>query len=158
MPASHRALARLFALDGLALIGVAALAPVAHVGAPFAVTWWARATTSDLALALGWWAAAVLGVWVALSTLTCTVARVAPGWARFGALERLSLPVVRRAVDGALAYSMTVGVLAAPAGAATPSTTSTPPAVVQVMPDGRVLIVPATPTSATPRLSPAPAP
>src|SRR5689334_7311289 len=127
MPASYRALARLFVVDVLALVGVAALVRAVDVGAPFGAAWWQRATTTDLASVLGWWAAAVLAAGAALSTLTCTVARVAPGLA---ALERVSLPIVRRAVEAALAGSVTVGVLAAPAGAATASTTtSTPPAV-----------------------------
>jgi nucleoid-associated protein YgaU len=163
MSASHRALTRLLAVDGLALLATAVLAPAADVAAPLDARWWARATTTGLTISLGWWAATVVACWVAATTLTCVASRAVPALAALRVLDRVTAPVVRRAVDAALACSVTVGVVASGAGAAgaaparataTATTTTAPTAVVQVMPDGRVVIAPAPPSTAAPHRRP----
>jgi nucleoid-associated protein YgaU len=159
MSASHRALTRLLAVDGLALLATAVLAPAADVAAPLDARWWARATTTDLTITLGWWAATVVACWVAATTLTCLASRAVPALTALRVLDRVTAPVVRRAVDAALACSVTVGVVASGASAAgaaparataSATTTTAPTALVQVMPDGRVVIAPASPSTAAP--------
>jgi hypothetical protein len=146
MTPSRFALARLTFVEALAAAALLRTARLAHVG-PLP-----GATTTQLAAALAWWAAAAITAWLVVTTLTCVASRAVPALRALRLVDALTAPGVRRIVDGALACSLAAGaplLLAAPSAARTSPTTAAPP-VVYVAPNGEVIISPPTTSTTTP--------
>ncbi len=158
MRRDNQPLARLVLLECSAAATLAALVRPAGVGGAVHAlrdgswSWWAAGSTATLSAAVLWLAAAALTAWCWATTLTCVASRAVPALRPLRALDALTAPAIRRAVDRAVAVSLMCSPLgfafASPATAATarpPATTAndaSPPAVVRVGPDGEILIAP----------------
>jgi hypothetical protein len=158
MRRDNQPLARLVLLECSAAATLAALVHPAGVGGALHAlrdgswSWWAAGSTATLSAAVLWLAAAALTAWCWATTLTCVASRAVPVLRPLRALDALTAPAIRRAVDRAVAVSLMCSPLgfafASPATAATarpPATTAndaSPPAVVRVGPGGEILIAP----------------
>lgn len=116
--------------------------------------WARRAGTVDLLAATGRLVGLILATWLLAGTLASLARRAVPAWREVQALDALSLPVVRHALDRLLAVSLgastLLGSAATAASASTPpssvpSPTPRPPAtaVVTIGADGEVTVLPA---------------
>lgn len=112
------------------------------------LAWLDRASPEDAIAAVGALIALGLAYWVAATTLLYLATRVMPAGRSMTRLTGLTLPVIRRTIDRALAATVAVAVLAgpmSPAMAGPPE--SPPPAIFEIASDG-IPVPHLTPTSA----------
>jgi hypothetical protein len=141
---------RVLTVEIAAVAGLAALAEPLRVGdVRHGRAWLAKASTTDLFTVCTWWAAVAIAAWVVVTTVTYTAGRAVPALRGLRVFDAMALPVVRRAVDGALALSLTAGAVSGAVAPASAAPATSGPPVVHVSPDGKVVIAPAGPTTTT---------
>jgi hypothetical protein len=136
--------------------------PALHVPADDVRGWLDHAPPADVLVALLRWVALVGAAWLLASTLLYALAAASRVPSALRALRWSTLPIVRRAVDAALAVGVMSGAVLAPtaARAAAPpvSTTAMAPGSTTVVRDGRAVplaglpgaTVPSAPSAAPP--------